>query len=48
MVLPDAPQDLWAVDFLAEALNISTIWKTPTGWDGPNMDIALGAPADAD
>ncbi|MBE3012529.1 AAA family ATPase [Microbispora sp. NEAU-D428] len=47
LVLPEAPQDLWAVDLLSEALNVSTIWKTPTGWDGPDVNIALGVPPDA-
>ncbi|MBG0816946.1 AAA family ATPase [Planomonospora sp. ID82291] len=41
LVLPQAPQDAWAPDALFAMFNISVIWKTPTGWDGANADIAL-------
>lgn len=48
LVLPEEPQDLWAVDILEEAFKVSTIWKTQSGWGGPHGDIALGAPAEPD
>ena len=42
LVLPQAPQDAWAADLLDKALNVSVIWRGPTGWDGVHLDVALG------
>ncbi|MEU8379289.1 hypothetical protein [Streptosporangium sp. NPDC048865] len=42
LVLPGAPQDLWALDLLVETFNVSVIWKTGAGWDGTGLEIALG------
>ena len=42
LVLAREPQDLWAVELVDEAFKVSVIWKTPAGWDGPGIDIALG------
>ncbi len=42
LVLPGAPQDLWALDLLAETFDVSVIWRTGAGWEGTGLEIALG------
>ncbi|MGA5763675.1 HelD family protein [Nonomuraea bangladeshensis] len=42
LVLPKEPQDLWAVDIIKALFDVSIIWKTETGWDGPFVEAALG------
>ncbi|MEV5409543.1 AAA family ATPase [Thermopolyspora sp. NPDC052614] len=48
LVLPEEPREMWAVDVIGETLKVSLMWRTPAGWGGPHVDLALGRTPDAD
>ncbi|MEV1199458.1 HelD family protein [Microbispora rosea] len=42
LVLPQAPEDRWALDLLDKTLNVAVIWRGASGWEGPKAALALG------
>jgi hypothetical protein len=42
LVLPQEPEEPWTVEGVRERHQISVIWRTPTGWAGPDVPAAFG------
>ncbi|GLZ09171.1 hypothetical protein Acsp03_66370 [Actinomadura sp. NBRC 104412] len=41
LVIPEQPEDPQSLEALADRHGVHVIWRTPTGWDGAHLDIAL-------
>ncbi|WP_161627953.1 HelD family protein [Microbispora catharanthi] len=41
LVLPQTPDENWAIEKVSGMFGISIIWRTESGWDGQNVEFAL-------
>jgi hypothetical protein len=42
LVLPQKPAEAWSTEAIREAFGISVIWRTLDGWEGDQVELALG------